>query len=365
MADKKPAIRCSSLPILSKCLGMMGANLTVDIESEVGQMGTAVHAYAAQLIREGKDPEITSDDSEFMYLAAMVRRFWQDAQPDYPEPRVEQKLEAVLPHFEVSGHPDLFSIADKFRVVDFKSGYKTDADVLPQLMGYAYLVYVAHPEIQSEDVTLTVAWLRDSEIQEWSYTAAQVKDWMRSLHRRAGAWNGNDFTAGEHCQYCVRFHDCPARRELARSAVTDLLEMDVEAATRAELAPKMVDLYSRVQMLQRQIDSFRSWLRQDLKEHGPMECGPGKTLQLGTRSRPTIDVKKAWATLRGALDDDELCSCLKLSKTKLIKAVTAKSAPRMKGKDQAALMLALEEDGAITIRQEDVLQWKSPKSEDE
>ena len=141
--------------------------------------------------------------------------------------------------------------------------------------------------------------------------------------------------------------------------------MDVEAASRAELAPKMVDLYSRVQMLQRQIDSFRSWLRHDLKEHGPMECGPGKTLQLGTRNRPTIDVKKAWPTLRGALDDDELAGCMKISKTAMLKAVTAKSAPRMKGKDQAAIMQALEEDGAITIRPEEFLQWKSPKSEDE
>jgi len=367
MADK-PTIRCSSLPILDKCLGMMGADLSINVEQAVTTMGTDIHAYGAKMIRDGEPPEITSTDPEFGFLAASARQAWDDLREFFPAPHVEQRLEAVLPNFLLAGHPDVFnaSIAGgAVCVADFKSGYKTDADVLPQLMGYAYLILAKHPDCRSGQVRLIVIWLRDRDIQEWTFTAAQVKDYVRSLHRRAGQWSGKSFTAGEHCQYCPRFYDCPARHQLARSAASDLLALDIEAATRAELAPRMVALYSRFQMLGRQLKGFQKWLHEDLAKNGPMDCRDGRVLQLGKRARTSMDVAKAWPVLRGALDDDELAKCMSITKTKLLAAVAAKSAPRMKGKDKAALMLALEEAGAITIRQEPFIQWRKPETEDQ
>jgi len=366
MADPKLSIRCSSLPILQRCLGMLGATLTVDVESEIAEAGVNHHAFAAQLIREGKAPDAPTLDPDASFIRARIRMAWDVIRDDFPDPQVEKQLVQALPNFMLCGHPDLYGVKDGIlRVPDWKSGYNTDADVLPQLMGYAYL---AHCEIPKDTpiskIELSVVWLRDKTIQEWEFTPTQVKEWMRDLHKRAGAWNGNDFTAGEHCQYCPRFHDCPARQALARSAVQDIMDLDVATATRADMSKRLPDVYFRVQIVQRQIDAFRDWLRGEIQKNGPMVCGPEKILRLQPRNKAVLDVQKGWQIFRGVLSDDELNKCMTVSKTKLLAAVGEKSAPRMKGKDAAALMLRLEEAGAVTIKPESALQWVKTLEED-
>jgi len=364
MADAKLSIRCSSLPILSTCFGMLGADLTVGIASEVAQTGTDVHAYAAQLIREGKAPDIATMDADFSFLASRVRMAWEALKEQFPHPIVEKHLAQSLPKFDISGHPDLYGIEDVVAtVLDFKSGYKTDADVLPQLLGYCYLVGAEHKEVERFEII--VCWLRDKDIQEWTFTRAEVREWIGALHRRAASWNGRDFTAGDHCQYCPRFHDCPARAQLARSAVLDILGLDLTTATRGQLAERLPDLYSRVQMVEKQIDLFRKWLREDLEKNGRMICGPGKVLELKDQNVQVLDVQKGWKIFAGCLDEAALNDCLSISKTKLLAAVGAKSAPRMKGKDQAAVMKALEEVGAISLRPKKVLTWTKGESDAE
>jgi len=356
MADPKPITRCSQLPILSKCLGMIGADLTVDIESEVSEQGTNIHAYAAKMIRDGQPPEIVTMDQDFSFLASRVRMAWESLREHFPAPVVEKYLVQELPKFAISGHPDLYGVDGPLAsILDFKSGYKTDADVLPQLLGYCYLVGAEHKE--AERFSVIVVWLRDKDIQEWSFTRAEVREWVGALHRRVASWTGKDFTAGEHCQYCPRFHDCPARQALARSAVQDILAMDISTAKRTELAPRLPEVYARVQMVERQIEAFRKYLREDIKKNGPWVCGPDKVLSLTTQQVSVLDVAKGWRVFRGVLDDEELADCMSISKTKLLSAVGAKSAPRCKAKDQAAVMLALEEAGALTIRPRQMLTW--------
>ena len=346
---------------------MLGANLTVGVEQAVTIAGTDHHAYAAQMIREGKAPDAPTMDPDLAFIRARIRRAWDAIKDQYPAPQVEQQLVQELPNFTLCGHPDLFGVQDGIlRVPDWKSGYKTDTDVLPQLLGYAYLAHCEVPKgVTINKIELAVIWLRSNEIQEWEYTPAQVKEWMRDLHKRAGAWNGNDFTAGEHCQYCPRFHDCPARQALAKSAVQDVMDVNVATTSRADLCQRMPDVYAKVQMVERQIKAFREWLREDLKKNGPMVCGPEKVLHLAIRRKSVLDIQKGWDVFRGALDDAELNKCMRISKTDVLAAIGAKSAPRMMGKDQAAFMLSLEEAGAITIRPETALQWcKSLESSD-
>jgi len=359
MADPKPVIRCSSLPILDRCMGMLGATLTVGVEQQIAIDGTNHHAYAAQLIREGSVPDMPTMDPDASFIRARIRMAWNAIKENFPDPQVEKQLVQQLPNFTLCGHPDLYGVTDGIlRVPDWKSGYNTDADVLPQLMGYAYL---AHCEIPKDTpiskIELSVVWLRDKTIQEWEFTPAQVKEWMRDLHKRAGAWNGNDFTAGEHCLYCPRFHDCPARQALARSAVQDIMDLDVATTTRADMCLRLPDVYSRVQMVKRQVEAFSNWLREEIQKNGPLVCGPEKILRLQQRNKSVLDVQKGWSVFRAVLSDDELNKCMTVSKTKLLAAVGEKSAPRMKGKDQAAIMLRLEEAGAVTIKPEFALQW--------
>lgn len=356
MSDPKKTIRCSSLPILEKCFGQLGAEMTIGIETEIAETGTNVHAYAAQLIREARPPEIQNADPDFLFLASRVRLAWDNLGELFPSPVVEQFLEADLPKFSISGHPDLFGIeGDAATILDFKSGYKTDADVLAQLRGYCFLVGSAHKEIKVFRVI--VCWLRDTEVQEWSFSRAEIREWAGSLHRRAASWNGSDFTAGEHCQYCPRFHDCPARHQLARSAVRDIMELDMDAASRGVLAERMPDLYAFVRMVGKQVEAFWSWLREDIQKNGPMVCRPDKTLELKTQNVQVLDVRKGWRIFAGTLSEDELADCMTVSKTKLLAAVGAKAGPRMGGKDKAAVMQALEEAGAISIKPRLVLTW--------
>jgi hypothetical protein len=363
----KPIIRCSSLPILAKCFGQLGATLTVDVESDIAEAGTNHHGYAARMIREGRAPDMPTLDPDAAFIRARIRMAWDAIKADFPDPQVEKQLVQVLPNFTLCGHPDLYGVKDGIlRVPDWKSGYNTDADVLPQLLGYAYL---AHCEIPKDTpiskIELSVVWLRDKTIQEWEFTPAQVKEWMRDLHKRAGAWNGNDFTAGEHCQYCPRFHDCPARQALARSAVQDIMDLDVATATRMDMCKRLPDVYSRVQMVQRQVDAFRDWLRGEIQKNGPMVCGPEKILRLQTRNKSVLDVQKGWSVFRAVLSDDELSKCMTVSKTKLLAAVGEKSAPRMKARDQKAMMEKLQEVGAVTVKAEQALQWVKSIDEEE
>ena len=193
----KPIIRCSSLPILSKCLGMIGAELTVDVEQDVTATGTLVHQYAAQLIVTGAMPEYTGSDSDVPFVLNRVKAAWNSVKAEFPNPVVERGLEYELKHFVLSGHPDLYGVPPEGgvgQVLDFKSGYLSDGDVLPQLMGYGFLIQQVGGQDDSPTKQggfhLQAAWLREGTFQEWTYPWSHVAEWMAALHRQVGAWNG-------------------------------------------------------------------------------------------------------------------------------------------------------------------------------
>jgi len=369
--NQKPTNRCSSLPILERCLGMTGAPIRIGTASEIADVGTDVHTFGASLARDGQ-AEYEGNDAEMGFLTGQLRRAWEGRFKDeFPNPQVEKYLEADLPQFILSGHPDCYSVQGTHAaILDWKSGHNTDADVRGQLLGYAYLVMEAHPAVA--EVDLYAVWLREANITHWPFTRAQVIEWIRGVNRRVARWDGTSFTAGPHCQYCPRFHDCPARTMRAHSAIRDLAAFDPAGMDRAELAARIPAFHEGVKMIEKQCEAYRAWVKQDLRENGPL--GDGETeLCLYNQRDTTIDPQIAWPILQDALrkklpDEDSvrdtMSGFIKFQKGKIMEAITELSAAREKGKDKKMLMLQLEEAGALTVTHTQVLQTRKVKHDD-
>ncbi|TFG86472.1 MAG: DUF2800 domain-containing protein [Gemmatimonadales bacterium] len=341
MTDK-PTIRASNGPIIEQCVGMVGATIRIDVESEIGEIGTEQHKLSARGKLTG-NWDYDGGDSEMEFLLNQARRGWASIAGHFPEPQIEQFLEADLPKFRLTGHPDVYSVTeDRICVEDDKSGHDAEADVLGQLLLYAYLVGKKHGERPAD---LWVLWLREGTKQHWRFEWAQVVEYVANLHRRIARWNRTDFRAGWHCRYCPRQFACPAKWAMVRSTVRELAEFDAEAAERAGLALPVVSLYERVKLVEKQCKAFKSWLTARIAAHGPLVDGD-RQIAMATRNMPVFDARKAWPIVTKALTEDEIEQCLDLKAGKIKELIKAKAPAGDKGKGERDFFLQLEEAGA-------------------
>jgi len=357
MPEPTPTIevRCSQLPILEKCRGLIGGDpeaLRIDEDSDIAAEGRALHEMASDYVRTGTMPE-GETDAERLYLLHGIASAWEEVKAEFPNPITERALSSQTPRCVFTGHPDVYSVDTRdIAVLDWKSGHNAEASVLPQMIGYAHLIFSQDKRRHSGTCHIRVVWLRERTIQRWDFNYRDIWEMMREMHRHIWEWDGKDYTVGPHCQYCPRFYACPARREIVRAAADELAGMDFEAMTRAEMGPRVIDLYERVKMLERQTDNFRKWLRADIGANGPL-TGDGRQIFLSTTHGAAIDPQAAWPILSQHLSDEELAATVKIGKKKLLDAVAAKIARGKKRKARQSLMRVLEKAGALrgTTRQ--------------
>ena len=355
--------RCSSLPLLFACGGSQGTErdedsgpLMVDTAGEPAAMGSCVHDVLAAMVDKGEnklppyqpfaDSHGVTNLDELGMLAWYGLKAWDELGDYFPNPMTEVPLDCWMQDpdgAKLTGHMDVYQPGNEWSyVLDWKSG-RLDSDHYHQMAGYAKLAMGdSNP---SKGVKVVVVMLRDQTYRVYSFTRGSLVDWSAKFVSDIIEWDGR-FTVGEHCRFCPRSMDCPARTAMVRSTITDIM---APGTPHTELAPcDLLDLYQRAKVVGAAIDQYKEFMRTYVRINGPVEDARGRSLGLHDKSRSSIDARKAWPVVRGYLTDDEMAPAVKIQKTDLMKAVSAKAERGQKGKVKAALMQQLQDAGAVS-----------------
>lgn len=344
-------LRCSRLPIICKCTGMLADGdlpVTHDTTDPTATNGTCVHAACDYLVHSGERPEDISlfashyeADPDFVgrstYYAEM---YWREHGHLFPEPQTEVPLPLTIGDHDCPGHADVLSVRGK-ALLDWKSGYRTDVDCVDQLRGYALAACREHG---LEEITAVVVWLADQTTQSWTWTHGELEQWAADLAAKLD--DPPVYVEGDHCRYCPKFFTCPAQKALMRSTITALAGSS-EEGTKIQAAD-LGRYYSTVQAVERLCEKYRDMLKAAITRDGKVAVDDDHDLELQTQTRQEIDPLTAWPVMTSYVGGAEaLAPAVKVSKTKLLQII-ADGAPRgQKGKRKDALMAELEAAGAV------------------
>lgn len=336
------SIRCSSLPLLWVCTQSQAiepADVMINDYSEPAELGTAFHKWIAGHI-VGKAPEIRQvadqyvvDRDELSMLANCGKQIWKNLEPMFPGTlEIERSLSASLTAtLTLTGQLDLGTHNEHGEiVVDWKSG-RVDRDYAAQTRGYALLKLLDAWDENREppSVTTVTAWVRDGVVDVEHFDVADIMEWRDELLRRLK--NGADrYSPGAHCIHCQRRLNCPARQDLVRSVVAELLvggkTIEWTPETRKELGPQIGEAFGRVKLVEAACEAFREQLKIDINANGPLDIGNGRQLHMSPTSRRYLDAGSAIAVLANFIDPTELLQCTSISISKAEKCAVAKAA---------------------------------------
>src|SRR5882724_6633991 len=121
----------------------------VNSGGEPAWLGDAVHESQKIYIMEGIHADVGAlakkhrvDEDELGYLCHAGRKAWDAIKQWLPYQRCEEEFSWIDEDSQIvlTGHPDVYSVADgKVVVADWKSGFLW-ADCEPQLRAYAWLI---------------------------------------------------------------------------------------------------------------------------------------------------------------------------------------------------------------------------------
>jgi len=360
-------IRCSLLPLIAKCGGVIRGDLAIDDAGDAAATGTAAHDVLESIIRAGEPltvPDLTDyidrhrlneeQAADLRFLAWAGLGLWKEIAGFFPSPALEVFRAADFHGVRLTGHSDVSCIAGRrAAVLDWKSGRKTDSDYSDQLKGYGWLVCADHPEVQ--EVSLSVAWLRTGEIETWTYSRAELDQWARSMARNVARWDGR-YRTGEHCRLCPRRWGCDARRAMVQGAVDELVDGSAVAALSADgfaaLSPAdrgdvLAAMLGRLAVLDKLVTDAREVVKQYVAAAGSVPTGDGREVRLVQSERDTLDSEKTLRLLAGRMDLGDMAACCRVSKTAVLSWAGAGAARGGKGAAKAALLAELEAAGAV------------------
>jgi len=366
-------IRASFLPIAAKCPGALAAGEALRVETEsadVARNGSAVHEVCRSIVASGERTQTAvqaaarehrADADEIGRMSWRAFQWWEANSGAYPGAKTELLMQLEAGDYRLTGHADVVSLPSdaEVRLIDWKSGFLTDADAEPQMRAYGLLACRTY---NVQRVTATVVWLRDETEQTWTWTADELETWWREIVRGWSHWDGQTFTTGEHCRYCPRLTACPAQRALMRATVSDLEALETGGQIEAEGVGK---LYARVQVVQQMCERFRELARAVVAAHGPIPTPDGRELALVQQDREEIIPAEAWQTLLNIIGPDALAEACKVSKTAVLAAVAAKAPRGQKGKAKDALMDELRQGGCVRVNTIEQLRLRSRPTDEE
>ncbi len=367
-------LRASSMPLAFKCGGSVRLPLVrVREEQEAANLGTATHK-ALQPLAEGKGidwdgiTEIADryavDFAELRMLVASGSKLWHKVRASFPGAITEADLAIEIPWANLTGHVDLIAISgDVARAADWKSGRK-DSDYSEQMRAYGSLVLLSYPQLR--EITVTILWLRDEEIENYTMTRADAVAWVARLEVEVVRWD-EVFRTGPHCQYCPRSHECEAANAMVRRDVAALADKALVARAECEIElmspAEVVSLYEKASL----VENFAGRVRDAIKAHvvkaGDVVVKTGDVvvnrLTLEREARREIDPEKAWPVLENAgFTDADFARSMTLRISK-IQDIVAERAGRGKGAAAKRKIEAeLDEAGAISIREIQKLRLK-------
>ena len=144
-------VRSSGVALLDACgQSHKKPKIAIRQDNEPARLGSAVHEALANMVRGDKLQnfgELTMrysiDVEELTKLYNFGRKGWRDNIAQYfgNDYKVEgQLLHQITPNLRLVGTPDVFALLpehNEIRILDWKSGWKTDINVRPQMLSYA------------------------------------------------------------------------------------------------------------------------------------------------------------------------------------------------------------------------------------
>lgn len=336
-------LRASQMPLLFACpASAYHDGPRIDGDTSAARLGTAVHKIMQWIVdnASGDVPDVTAvaeefgvDPAEVAMLSRYGLKAWAELEQYAVAPETEVAMRRVGYDFVMTGHADVLGLGpDSITIIDWKSG-RGESSAREQMLAYLWL---AQGTNTASTYTAFVVQLRQQYYDVVHRTASDLEMYE---HRVSEALGRHDtFSPGDHCTFCPRRYDCPARTALVRSAIHDL---EVGAAQ-----PTM-EMYTRVQAVARMVEEFRERLREHIAINGPI-TGDGAVLTLATETREEIDARAAWPHLiEAGLTDDEIAGAVKITKSAMLDAVAGKAEARGKGKAKAQFMDLLRDAGAV------------------
>ena len=357
------AIRASALPRIMACPESLTApDILIETTSPEARMGRAVHAVLADVVRGGLEavPELepyaakhaVTDLDELRMLSWAGVNAWGALREEIDPQLIEERLEGTVSGIALSGHADIIgqTIDEETGevlpvVADWKTGY-LETDYLDQLRAYLSLAWSTINRDASAGKAIVI-WLRERRLEVVDVTSEDLAAWERDLAARLAH---PTFGPGEHCTYCGRALECPARSQIVRSVVADLSDGEAPGALTPE---RLAGLYPRVKLVKRALDLYDTALREAVEAAGQLSTGDGRVLTLEDQRRETVLFERAATALalhldmlptdlRAALEDD-----ITVSKKAIEDLAAARADRGLKGKARAEVTTMLREDGAM------------------
>lgn len=362
-------LRASRMPLALKCPGStVPPVVAVEESNQAAALGTAVHEVLRSLAERDlveweRIPTIATahgvDPEDVFVLARMAAKLWPSLRDSFAGALTEVALSAEAHPILLTGHADLLSIRERVaRAADWKTG-RVDSDYSAQMRSYAALVLLENPDLM--EATVTVIWIRDGEIENYTMTRVGLKEWLGEVSARILAWDGV-YHPGAHCRYCPRSHECDASNALTRRDVAAMTDKDL--AERIETSLSLMQPSGIIELHRKAISvlDVAGRVRDAIKAHVVARgdvVGDGIRLTVDTQTRRDLVPEKAWPLLEDAgFESADFASCIDMHISKVEKIVAQRAG---KGKGAAAvrdLTARFEEAGAVQSKEWEVLRAK-------
>ena len=293
-------IRVSSLPLISKCsAAQVAPQVVIRSDDSAARLGTSLHDVMACIVANEMIGGLLSiadlyrvDVDELRILEALGRQAWEGLREYFPNPLIELEFQCG----NLSGHPDVVSVnAEKktIGIIDWKSG-RLSGDYEQQLLGYAWLCLQGFPKV--EQVFAYVVWIRTGIQEGFTWTRDEVEQKMAELQESLKRpWV---YTPGEHCQYCPRSAECPAKTQLLAQAAVALIPWKGSVNEIDRPAKAAVVILEQCKLLEGAIDAARSAIKADVAAAGGrVAVGYGREIVLVEQQRTEIDAEAGWTVL--------------------------------------------------------------------
>jgi hypothetical protein len=364
-------IRASKLPLALACpQSQIPPAVLIAGDDEASRLGTAVHLRVADAITEGGYDLIDVQDhaafagvdaDELGMLVGIAMRIWRETlAPSFPDPVIEESVEVNVGDstLKLTGHPDLMTlVGTEIRGIDWKSGRVEGENVEDQMRGYAALGFARWPE--AETCRWSVLWIREQELVTYperpdapSWTRAEIEAWADGLP----AWLAvEEYRPGQHCRYCKRRFECPARHTQLQHITGWILDTPYDdVASWLSVA----DAVKLIRDVEAQCKAALSAIKTEVLARGGSI--PGLTIR--EQQNREIDVDRGWDLLVDAVGEPTLRRLLKASIGDVETAIKATAAKGQKGTRLKEFFGGLVTANAIRINTKQILEVENVSS---
>jgi hypothetical protein len=222
-------------------------------------------------------------------------------------PHVEEPIEWSWQGLRITGHPDLWWIAefDDYRILYVKDYKLTNfAGKLPQLQGYAAILAerLAAEGLPIDRADVFFISLMDGLVSSDSYTPAQLQSFIGSLQQQL---TNKTFRPGSHCRYCPLRYSCQPRQQWEADEVNAFLSEPFETIPEMAMSGRFSEAWDRIGFVSGIASRARAKAKGYLVEHGEIVSGDDR-YTLGERvisRKVSITTTDGFLAVQGILGD--------------------------------------------------------------